>query len=150
MVTPVMKAAIIASTAVSVYSAVQQGKYAKAAADAEAKQYEEQKRMAELKAVEDANSRKRDWLESSASNRALFAAKTGTDPNESASFLALRESNELTAGRDLGAIRLMGASQSRKYDLSSWNSKMSGKAAMTSAYGKASSSLLSGYRDLNA
>lgn len=148
--TPVLKGAIIASTAVSAYSAIQQGKYAKAAAEAEAQQYAEEKRMAELKALEDANARKRDWLESSASNKALFAAKTGTDPNESASFLALRASNELTAERDIGAIRLMGASQSRKYDLSSWNSKMSGKAAMTAAYGRASSSLLSGYKDLNA
>ena len=142
-----IEAAIIASTVVSAYGAIQQGKYASAAAKAEQQQYEEEKRLAELKAIEDANARKRDAIVADASNRALFAAKTGTDPSESASFLALRDANEAAADRDLGAIRLMGAATSRKYQLSSWNSGLEAKSALSSSYAKASSTLLGGYID---
>ena len=72
-----IEAAIIASTVVSAYSAVQQGKYAQAAAEAERQQYEEEKRLAAIQATEDANERNRQNLAAQASNRALFAAKTG-------------------------------------------------------------------------
>lgn len=147
--TPLVKGAIIASSAVSAYSAIQQGKYAKAAAEAEQQQYEEEKKLAALKAIEDANVRKKDMLIADASNRALWAAKTGTSPTESASFLALRDFNEAQAEKDIGAIRLMGAASSRKYDLASWNSRLEGKSAMSAAYGKAATSLLSGYAKAN-
>ena len=139
--------ALIASTAVSAYSAIQQGKYAAAAAEAERQQYEEEKRLAQLQAIEDANERKRELIASEASNRALFAAKTGTDPRESASFLALRDANEAAASRDLGAIRLMGAATSRKYQLSSWSSGLEAKSAMMSGYAKAGTTMLGGYID---
>ena len=139
--------AIIASTAVSAYSAVQQGKYAKAAAESERQQYEEEKRLAALRAIEDANDRERQNLIAQASNKALFAAKTGTDPNQSASFLALRDANEAAAERDVGAIRLMGAATARKYQLSSWNSGLEAKSAMSAAYAKAGTTLLGGYVD---
>jgi len=140
-------AAIVVSTATSAYSAIQQGKYAKAAAEAEQQQYEEEKRLAALQAIEDANERDRQLLAAQASNRALFAAKTGTDPNQSASFLALRDANEAAAERDVGAIRLMGAATARKYQLSSWNSGLEAKSAMSAAYAKAGTSLLGGYVD---
>ena len=143
-----LKAAIYASTAVSAYSAIQQGKYAKAAAEAEQQQYKEEQRLAELKAVEDANERKRQSIDAEASNKAYFAAKSGVDPNESASFLALRDANKATASRDIGSIRLMGAATSRKYQLSSWNSGLEAKSAMSSAYAKAGSTLLGGYIDV--
>lgn len=139
--------AVIASTAVSAYSAIQQGKYAKAAAEAERQQYEEEKRLAALRAIEDANARDRELISAQASNKALFAAKTGTDPNQSASFLALRDANEAAAERDIGAIRLMGAATARKYQLSSWNSGLEGKSAMMAGYAKAGSTLLGGYID---
>lgn len=139
--------AIVASTAVSAYGAVQSGKYAQAAAEAEAAQYEQEKRMAGLKAIEDSNARKRDLIRTEAANKAAFAAKTGTDPYESASFLALRESNKIEADRDLGAIRLMGAAEQNKYALSSWNARVSGKASAQAGYTKAASTLLGGYVD---
>lgn len=140
-------AALIVSTATSAYSAIQQGKYASAAAEAEQQQYEEQKRMAALQAIEDANSRKKDQLIADASNRAMWAAKTGTMPTESASFLALRDANEATADKDIGAIRLMGAQTARKYQLSSWNSAVSARSAKMSGYTKAATTMLGGYID---
>lgn len=140
-------AALVVSTATSAYSAIQQGKYASAAAEAERQQYEEEKRLAQLQAIEDANERKRELIASEASNRALFAAKTGTDPRESASFLALRDANEAAAERDIGAIRLMGAATSRKYQLSSWNSGLEARAAKTAGYTKAATTMLGGYID---
>jgi len=142
-----IETAVIASAAISAASAIQSGKYAAAAAEMERQQYEEQKRMAELQAIEDANARKRELLTTQSSNLALAAAKMGVDPNESASFLALRESNIAEAERDIGAIRLMGLSESRKYTLSAYNATMSGKAARTASYGQAASSLLGGYKD---
>jgi len=147
--TPLVKAAIVAGSAVSAYSAIQQGKYAKAAAQQEADQYEQEKRLAKLKAIEDANDRNQEMIIAEASNKALWAAKTGTDPSESASFLALRDVNEEMARKDLGAIRLMGAAASRKYDLAAWNSRLEAKTSMRSAYGKAATSLLSGYAKAN-
>jgi len=145
-----VEAAIVASVAsagIGAYTAIQSGKYAAAAAEMERQQYEEQKRMAELQAIEDANARKRELLTTQSSNLALAAAKMGVDPNESASFLALKESNIAEAERDIGAIRLMGLSESRKYALSAYNARMSGKAARTASYGQAASSLLGGYKD---
>lgn len=145
-----VEAAIVASVAsagIGAYTAIQSGKYAAAAAEMERQQYEEQKRMAELQAIEDANARKRELLTTQSSNLALAAAKMGADPNESASFLALKESNIAEAERDIGAIRLMGLSESRKYTLSAYNAQMSGKAARTASYGQAASSLLGGYKD---
>lgn len=139
--------AILISTATSAYGAIQQGKYAKAAAEAEERQYKENQRMAELQAIEDENERTRELIASEASNRALFAAKTGADPYESMSFLALRDANQEQAGRDIGAIRLMGASQSYRYGLGAYSSRMEGKGAMIGAYAKAGSSLLGGYAD---
>ena len=103
-------AVVVAASAISAGTAIQSGKYAAAAAEMERQQYEEQKRMAELKAIEDANARKREMLTTQSSNLALAAAKMGVDPNESASFLALKESNIAEAERDIGAIRLMGLS----------------------------------------
>ena len=147
--TPLVKGAIIASSAVAAYSAIQQGKYAKAAAEAEAQQYEEEKKLAQLKAMEDANDRNKQMIIAEASNKALWASKTGTDPTESGTFLALRDVNEEMASKDIGAIRLMGAAASRKYDLASWNSRLEGKSAMSAAYGKATTSLLSGYAKAN-
>jgi len=143
-----VKAAIYASTAISAYTAIQQGKYAKAAAESEERQYKENQRMAELEAIEDENARNRELFASEATNRTKFAQMTGADPYESNSFLALRDANQRTAGRDVGAIRLMGASQSYRYGLGAYSSKMSGKAAMIGAYGKAGSALLGGYTDL--
>lgn len=143
-----LKAAIYVSTAVSAYAAIQQGKYAKAAAEAEKQQYEEEQRLAQLKAIEDANARKREGIAGEATNRAYFAAKAGIDPDESASFLALRDANEAAIDRDIGSIRLMGAATTRKYQLSSWNSGLEAKAAMSSAYAKAGTSLLGGYIDV--
>ena len=142
-----IEAAIIASTVVSAASAIQQGKYAKAAAEAEQQQYREEQKLAQLRAIEDANARNRENLAAQATNRALFAAKTGVDPSESASFLALRDANEEAADRDLGSIRLMGAATSRKYQLSAWNSGLEAKSAMSSAYAKAGTTLLGGYVD---
>lgn len=139
--------ALIASTAVSAYSAMQQGKYAAAAAQAEQQQYEEDKRLAKLQALEDANERKREMLASESANRALFAIKTGADPRESASFLALRDANEASAERDIGAIRLMGAATNRKYNLSIWNSGLEARAAKTAGYTKAATTMLGGYID---
>ena len=145
--TPLVKAAIVAGSAVSAYSAIQQGKYAKRAAEAEELQYKENKRMAELSAIEDENERNRELIASEASNRVSFAAQTGGDPYESMSFLALRDANQRQASRDVGAIRLMGASQSYRYGLSAYSSRMEGRGAMIGGYARAGSSLLSGYVD---
>ena len=142
-----IEAAIIASTVVSAYSAIQQGKYAKAAAESEERQYRENQRMAELEAIEDENARNRELFASEATNRTKFAQMTGADPYESSSFLALRDANQRTASRDVGAIRLMGASQSYRYGLGAYSSKMSGKAATIGGYAKAGSALLGGYVD---
>jgi hypothetical protein len=145
-----VEAAIVASVAsagIGAYTAIQSGKYAQAAAEAETRQYEEERRMAVLQAQEEANARNRELLRTQSENLALAAAKMGVDPNESASFLALKESNIQEAERDVGAIRLMGAAQAEKFKLSAWNAKMSGKAAKTASYGQAASSLLGGYKD---
>lgn len=136
--------AVIASTAVSAYGAIQQGKYAEAAAENEARQYKEEKMMAQIQAIEESNDRTRDFLDMKASNLAYFAAKTNTDPYESSTFLALKKANADTLDRDLGSMRLLSSATQRKYDMSIFNSQMSAKAARIGSYARASQSLLSG------
>lgn len=140
-----MQGLMLASTAVSTVSAIQQGKYSQQAAELEAQQYRDDAALARIQATEESNDIKREFFDMKASNIAYFAAKTGADPSESASFLALNRANMETRDRDIGAVRLVGASQQRKYGLSVFSSQMSGKAAKIGSYGKASSSLLSGY-----
>jgi len=143
-------ALMLASSAISAFGQLQAGKYAAAAAKAEEQQALEQKRMAELKAIEDATARKKEAYASGATNRALIAAKTGVVPSESASFLALKDADEETAAADVGAIRLMGASESRKYQLSAYSSRMEGKAARTKAMFGAAGTMLGGYADYSS
>lgn len=137
--------AIVASSTVSAASAIQTGRYAKAAADAEAAEYKRQEQMAQLEATEEVNAMKRDALKVAASNRALFAAKTGIDPKESGSFLALKESIESDVDRQIGSVRLMGLSNAQKYRSAAYQSKLSGKSAMIKGYAGATTSMLSGY-----
>ena len=140
-----IETAIIASAAISAASAIQTGRYAKAAADAEAAEYKRQEQLAQLEATEEVNALKRDALKVAASNKALFAAKTGADPKESASFLALKESIETDLDREIGSVRLMGLSNAQKYRSAAYQSRLSGKSALIKGYASAGSSLLSGY-----
>jgi len=136
--------AMLASTAVSAVSSIQAGRYAKAAAEAEAQQYKEQQEMAKIQALEDAAAREAEMNRINSANLALAASK-GYEPWESASFLALREENIEESQWDIAGVRLMGLANVRKYGLGAFESKMSGKAAMWSAYGQAGSTMLGGY-----
>lgn len=144
-----MEAAIIASTAVSAVSSIQAGRYAAAAAEAEAQQYKEQQEMAKIQALEDAAAREAEMNRINASNIALAAAK-GYEPWESASFLALREENIEESQWDIAGVRLMGLANVRKFGLGAFGSRMSGKGAKWQSYGNLASTMLGGYSKYQA
>ena len=140
-----MEAALIASTAISAYSQIQAGKYQQAAYEAEARQYEQEAKMAALQAEEESIAREKEY-QANRSRNLLLASAAGYDPSESASFLALEEEEEKTRDWDVGGISLMGKVGVQKQKTAAWSSRMSAKSAMTSAYGGAAGTLFSGYR----
>lgn len=140
-----MEAALIASTAMSAYTQIQAGKYQKAAYEAEARQYEQEAKMAELQAKEESIAREKQY-QSARSRNLLLASASGYDPYQSASFLALEDEQEKTRDWDVSGISLMGRVGAQKQRTAAWQSRISAKSAMTSAYGGAASTMFSGYR----
>ena len=117
---------LLASTAVSVYSDIQSGKAQSAAADAQARQAEND---AKTQLVE----RKRALIETLAAQNVGAAAQGRTI----SSISALQSEDLRREGYDETLIKGGAAAKSKAY-------KDAGRAAVTSSYLKAGSSLLSG------
>ncbi|MGE3479606.1 MAG: hypothetical protein AB7G80_09060 [Dongiaceae bacterium] len=136
------QALLIASTIFQAYSSIQQGKAEAEAANFERAQYEEQKALAKVQAMDEEADRRRRLEQVLASNRAAAAGMgVGT---EGRSFLAIQDDNKAEAERDIGRIRLNAASTNRRYSLASDQAALASRNSLRSGYIGAGTSLLRG------
>jgi hypothetical protein len=125
------------------YSSIQQGNAQASAAEFERAQYEEQRTLGKIQALDEEADRRRRLNQVLASNQAA-AAGMGINTNGSRSFLAIQDDSANEAERDIGRISLNAASQNRRFSLAADQASMSGKAARRAGYIGAGTSLLQG------
>jgi hypothetical protein len=141
---------LIGGTVLSAFGQVQAGNAQAQAAEYERAQYEEQKKVAEIQAVDEELDRRRRLERVLASNRAAAAA-SGIGTDTSRSFLAIQEGNEDEASRDIGRIRLNAAGQTSRYSIASDQARLEGKSARKSGMISAGATLLGGgYKAYNS
>lgn len=137
-----MIALLVASTAMSAASAVQQGRNAKAQAEFQAAQYKEQQDIAKIQALdEEVEASRRFDRAQEAAIVSRAAAGLGSDGKSFEAFMR-DQTNQFT--KELANIRLMSRTTMRKFDLAIGQEKAGGKAAMQAGYAGAMKSVLSG------
>lgn len=132
-----------ATAGLGAFSSIQQGNAQAAAADFERQQYEEQRSMNKIQALDEEADRRRRLNQVISSNQAA-AAGMGVNTDGSRSFLAIQDDAKTEAERDIGRIRLNAASQNRRYSLAADQAAMAGKSARRAGYVGAGTSLLQG------
>ena len=143
--TPLIIASIVTTVAaggVTAYSQIEAGKATASAAEMERAQYEEQKTIANLQALDEENDRNRRLRQVMATNTASAIA-AGLNPDGSRSFLNIQRVSEKEAARDINRIRLNAAGVNRNLTLSAEQAKTSGKNALKAGYLGATSTVLS-------
>ncbi len=134
--------ATLASTAFGMFSSIQEGKQKAAAANFERVQYEDQRKIAQIQAMDEESDRRRRLNQVMATNRA--AAVGAGISGESRSFLAIQQDSQTEAERDIGRIRLNAAGTNRSLTLAIDQKKMEAKNAKRSGIGGAISNLFDG------
>jgi hypothetical protein len=118
------------STGVGMFSSMQQGKSQAAAANYERVQYEEQRKVAEIQALDEESTRRKRLEQVMATNRAA-AVGLGIS-GESRSFMAIQDDSQAEAEKDIGRIRLNGAQTRRSLTMAADMKKMEAKSAKRS------------------
>ena len=136
----------VLGTAVSAYGQMQAGKAQAQAAEFERAQYEEQRKLAQVQALDEEADRRRRLNQVLSTNRAA-AAGMGIS-GDSRSFLAIQKDSENEAERDIGRIRLNASSTNRRYALAENQSALEAKTASKSGVIGASATLLKGGYEL--
>lgn len=136
---------MIASAAFQAFGAVQAGRAAKAEARMQRQQLEEQKKDAQLIALQQGNARRRNLKDFLALNQSLTGV-TGRDVSDR-SLRALQERAREASDETEDRARLQFLSEQRQRDLGIAVSNMRAKNAMNASIISATSSLLSaGYK----
>ena len=102
----------------------------KSAYEMEARSYEEQKEMAKIQASQQENERNRK-LRLQLASLGTSMSSQGVALGTSASVLALADDEKKIAKNDIGAIRLMGLSNRRRYEVGA-----AGRAAQLGGFAK--------------
>lgn len=121
-------------------SSIMGGIAANKAAKLEQRQIEEDRKMAKLRAMQDANEVRDERNKILSRNRAVAAA-SGVD-TRSGSFSFLQREVEESSGRDLKNIELNSLSDQNRFSLEASQSKLKGKTALTQGFFNAGSSLM--------
>jgi len=108
---------------------------AKSAYEMEAQSYEEARKMESIKTSQQVVERDRRLRAQLASLDSSMAAQ-GITIGTSASISALENDEKKLASADISSIKLMGASNRRKYGLSAQSSKIKGESAVLGSYAK--------------
>lgn len=134
---------LVASTAVSAYGTIQAGNAKAEAAEFERAQYEDQRKINQIQALDEENDRRKRLNQVLASNRAS-AAGMGISTDASRSFLSIQQDSANEAERDIGRIRLNAAGENRRLSLAADQARLEGSAARRSGYIGAAGTLLKG------
>jgi len=140
---PITVALMVGGTAISAYGQMQAGKAQAQAAEFERAQYEEQRQLAQVQALDEESQRRKRLNQVLSSNRAA-AAGAGIQTDGSRSFLAIQKDSANEAERDIGRIRLNAASTNRSYMLQEQQSSLAGKSARSSGFIGAAGTILGG------
>ena len=103
----------------------------------EAKSYEEQGKMAQMQAKQQEEERERNLRQQLASLGTSMSAQGVVLDRTQGSVGALQKNEVNIAKKDVSAIKLMGMSNRRKYDISAKSSREAGQAAMIRGVGQA-------------
>lgn len=109
----------------------------KAVYEMEAKSYEEQGKMAQMQARQQEEERERNLRQQLASLGTSMSAQGIVLDRTQGSVGALQKNEIDIAKKDVSAIKLMGMSNRRKYDISAKSSREAGQAAMIRGVGQA-------------
>ena len=107
----------------------------KQAYEAEAQAQEEQAEMAKIQASQQENERNRK-LRLQLASLGTSMSSQGVALGTSASVLALADDEKKIAKNDIGAIRLMGLSNRRRYEVGAAGSRAAGRAAQLGGFAK--------------
>lgn len=118
-----------AMSAVSGYAQIQS---AKAEGKAQRAQYERQRKLNELNAIQEENRRKKQADEDRANNAAIFAS-TGFDP-DSRSFLTVQNEVDRIAKKDIANIRINALSTTADLQTASYISSVKEKSKVVGGY----------------
>lgn len=139
--------AVIAATVVSAGATIYSGRQTAAAEAERRRQLDQQMSQQNIRTLDETLERRRQ-LALLMGEQAALGAQNGFDPYSSgSSFLALREETEKLAKHDIEMIRLLGANEIGRLNSEKIQSRIAGKAAVTSSYLQAASSAIGGYVD---
>jgi hypothetical protein len=136
--------AAVALAAVGAAAAIDSGMQQAEAAELEKKQYEDEKKLAEAAGAQEEAQRRRVLMETLATQESIRAGR-GTElfgPG----YDVQRQSSIDAANDDILTIRANALGRSNRYQLGASIAGIRGRNAVTSSYGSAASSLLSGAR----
>ena len=118
----ILETALLISATVGAVSSVANAQAANVALNNDIARYKDEKKYAELRALQDENARRRVMDETLAANRAIAGAAGILD--DSRSFLSIQEDVVSNAVKDIQSIRLNAKIANSKYDQAIINSKI--------------------------
>jgi hypothetical protein len=120
---------MIGSTLVSAGAGYMQSRAAAGAANMERAQVENERNLARIEAI-DAETERRQRLEQVLAAQSVQMATSGRDEGRSGSLAAIQRADRAQADKDIGQIRLMGATRDYRMQLESKGLKSQAKGAM--------------------
>lgn len=138
-----VETALLISAGVGAVSSVAQARAASSALNQTIERYKDEKKYAELRAIQDENARRRVMDETLAANRAIAGAAGILD--DSRSFLSIQEDVVANAVKDIKNIRLNAKIANSKYDQAIVNSKIEKQSVAYNAIADVSSYAMNGW-----
>ena len=138
-----VETALLISAGVGAVSSVANAQAANAALNNDIARYKDEKKYAELRALQDENARRRVMDETLAANRAIAGAAGILD--DSRSFLSIQEDVVSNAVKDIQSIRFNSKIANSKYDQAIINSKIEKQQVAYNAIADVSSYAANGW-----
>lgn len=138
-----VETALLISAGVGAVSSIANARASTIALSNTIARYEDEKKYAELRAIQDENARRRVMDETLAANRAIAGAAGILD--DSRSFLSIQEDVVANAVKDIKSIRLNAKIAGSKYDQAIINSKIEQQSVAYNAIADVSSYAMNGW-----
>ena len=142
-----VETALLISAGIGAVSTIASASAQTSALNADIQKYKDERKYAELRALQDENARRRVMDETLASNRAIVGAAGILD--DSRSFLSIQQDVVANAVKDIQIIRLNAKTAGSKYDQAIINSKIQQQSVAYNAIADVSSYAANGWNYYN-